>query len=504
MPFVLAALVVFGALARGAHDLWAATLVYLAALGLLAWMALESSWSEETPGWPALFLLPLAGVAGVFGLSYLSSPSPSWLGWTDWLAACVFFLAALRAFRSEESLDALLRIVAPLFWVELALVLWQRLNSTSFLGFQPGGTMVNSNLLAAFTVLWLPPLLAQRSHGAWAAALCLLSLNSAWGVVCALLASLWIFDPRAWAAKRPKEAAFAGSVLAAAAVALVGAKLEGFASLSQWWLSGFNVFRNFPWLGAGIGSFPSVYLAFKTAGAAQHTLFAHSNLIALLAETGLLGVLSLAVLLGVWWKHAVPARKPYLAGLAAFALFGLVSLSLEYLVNLLCAAMFLGIAAAPDTKQDWKPRKAVGLVLAALCLAAVPFTVSPFLASRKCVAAEERLAAGSAEEAVRLFRGALSLDARSVEARRGLARALMAQHENSRDRKDLERAADVQREAIQRDLFNGMLYGELGEILMRQGLIEEGAREFDEAVQLNAPDKRFAKMLSALRGGVER
>jgi cytochrome c-type biogenesis protein CcmH/NrfG len=136
--------------------------------------------------------------------------------------------------------------------------------------------------------------------------------------------------------------------------------------------------------------------------------------------------------------------------------------------------------------------------------AAASFTVSPFIASRKCARGERLLASGSAEEAVRSFRSALSLNGRSVDARRGLARALVGQHENSRDRKDLEEAAEYQKQAIERDVQNGMLYGELGEILLRQGRFEDALRQFDEAVRLKAPDKRFERMFVLLRGGVEK
>ncbi|MBI5245207.1 MAG: O-antigen ligase family protein [Elusimicrobia bacterium] len=530
----LGLLVAFSALARGAHDLWAATLVYLAALAILAGLILRSAYSSGRD-FPADFLAPIGGVAAAFSLSFFGSvhPAESRLGWMDWLAASAVFLAALSAFRAEEAADVFLSAVVPVFWLELPLILRQRCEHVHFLAAQAPGTLVNSTLLAAFLIFWFPPLLSRvmdrgraRSRWFWASGLLcvllsLLLLNSIWAVLCLVLSLPLLAGPRSFAERvrsRPKQAAGAAVLLLAGGCALVAWKLlhamdmdgapvplgESLSRLS-WWLSGLRMFADHPWLGVGTGNFPSAYLAYKT-GAVQHTLYAHSSIVGLLAETGLLGFLS-ALALVAWllarirsrWDWA-ESRWPFLLGLLLFLAYGLISLSMEYLVNLLTAAAFMGIAAAPTIKTGLKPPKAAAVFLAVLALAAVPWLVSPLLASRKCVHGEELLASGSLEGAMAEFRSAAGMDRRCVEARRGLAKAYFIRHRSSLDPKDIEEAVSLQRAAAALDRLNGRLWGELGEFLLIQGRKDEAVECLRKAAKLNASDRRFERLLAHFDG----
>src|SRR5881394_3022443 len=93
---VLAFLIGFSAFEKGAHDLWAATLVYL----VLLVMTVGYLWrlplaKEQTVHIPQL--LPALTLLVAFVISFFRSinPSESFLGLMDWISCLLtFFLAA--------------------------------------------------------------------------------------------------------------------------------------------------------------------------------------------------------------------------------------------------------------------------------------------------------------------------------------------------------------------------------------------------------------------------
>jgi len=511
--WALSLLVVFCALASGAHDLWAATLAHLAALGLLASMLFKRCWGEDAPGLSPKTLLAAAIVLGALTLSFLQSvhPEESRLALWDWAAAVAVFLTALHLFAEERPLRDILSIAAPLAVLECAVILYQHgvfaqkpdvpqgLKPLFFyvISLQVPGTLVNSSVATAFLLLWTPVFVSQAlqeraKDGRWprlwtaaglGAVWGILALNSNWGLVCLAAGAPLMAGPRPvfdWIRLRPRLAA-ASSVTALLALGALLAWKFGHAHNMNahplppgettrrlyWWASGLKMFLDHPWLGVGLGNFPSAYLAYKV-GNVQNTLYPHNVIVELLAETGILTSACLAAVL-LWglsklsgaWK-AVEPRWPFLLGLLMFALFGTVGLSIEYLVNLLVCGLFLGIAAAPAVKTLWRPRRSVLVVFAALCVFSLPFQIAPFLADRTCVDARGLLQAGDAASATRRFASAAKLDPLSCEARRGLAQALYRLHLLSGRAQDLEAAVAQQKKAIQLNRLQGSLRYELG------------------------------------------
>src|SRR5262245_41380592 len=99
MAAAVALLIVFAALAQGAHDLWAATLVYLTVLVLLlALLSQAARPSSDGLRWPlaAPALAVIAATAVSFSLS--SNPSESYLGFTDWLALLAMYYISVNVF----------------------------------------------------------------------------------------------------------------------------------------------------------------------------------------------------------------------------------------------------------------------------------------------------------------------------------------------------------------------------------------------------------------------
>jgi len=500
----LALLTVFCALARGAHDLWAATLVYWALLALAAACVARASLRDEPLS--REFVPALLAGAALLGLSALgaANPAAAVFACSDWLAAAVAFWLALRALRSDKAVRTFTALVAPFFWMELAVIVYQLYavhylvpvpksvlypgirELWIFLAYSVPGTMVNSNATAAFHLLWLPVLarraLDERRSPYWtaSAACCLLGillLNSTSAKICVLLGAPFIAGPNPvldWVRRRPGVARSAAGGLAAAVAVLLlyklmrsddgsGTSITWAAKVSRlgWWSTGLRMFAAHPWLGVGPGNFPSAFLAHKS-GPIPNTLFAHSFPVGVLAETGLAGLAALSIFAAAWLRRAeLRSRWPFVLGAAMILGYTTINIGFEYLANLLCAALFLGIAAAPAVQARWRPARLVAVLTAALCLTAAVYAAVPFVASRAQAAGDAALKEGDAAAALKSYESAIQVYPLSSEARAGRARSLYVRARAMGSREDmLEAIAELER-AIARDRDNPALRAEL-------------------------------------------
>lgn len=499
-------LLVFGAgLLWGGHDLWIATPLYLAALALAGVVALRDAWTPKAPGLDRGFALAAAGLLAAFWTSFLfaARPEDAWLEAMDWTSAALVFLLALRACRSERSVELLLVFPVAYAVLELWPLIFERYTRLlkdspqtdtaikwfwRILGEQPAGSFPNSSPMAAFLILWLPALGQRAFHTrswrwrALAAAtfLAFLMLNSVWGVLC--LGACLLLAVRApilrLVKRHPRLALGASAAALAAGVFLVWWKLsqrvdwsgnpvtaaQRFARLA-WWHAGLRMFLDNPWLGVGPGNYGSAYLAYRTAPV-QNSLFAHSLPVTLLAETGLIGTLAFAgftVYAGarIFRAKLSPEREGVAIGAFGFLLFSMISISAEYLAALMGFFLALGVAAAPSARGELQPRKPAALVLALALLASTPWVVSPWLASRLIVAADEDLSAQRLDDALRRYQAAAETDPRAWEAPHGLARAGAVAFRRSGSVERLWEAVRHQRRAVALDRMNRGLRYEL-------------------------------------------
>ena len=534
----LGLLLAFCVLASGAHDFWAATLVYVVVLSLVTAVLLWRCWPNGAPGFsvPAPAALACAALALTFSFLYSIHPAESWFALMDWLAAALVFLTVVNTLREDRPLQDLLAFMVPLVCFECGVILYQHWAlifaadaphgawalMRYIISGQVPGTLVNSSVATSFFLLWTPVLVCQAwskwkaqgriswfwTVGAAVSVLGIVALDSNWGMVCLAAGVPLMGGPRPllkWIRRNPRLAMGAAAAGLLAFSALLAWKFGHTHNANAqplppgettrrfyWWASGLQMFRDYPWLGVGLGNFPSAYLAYKV-GAVQNTLYPHNFVIGLLAETGILGTTGLAVFLfGVLYRLAsnwekVEGRWPFLLGLMMFALFGVIGLSLEYLVNLVTCGLFLGILAAPVAGRGWKPRQSVLLVLSALCVCVVPSLITPFAADRACVDGEQLLKSGDASGAARRFASASALDANSSHAHHGWARALAALSVSERDIQKTEEAAMHQQRAAELDRLHGILWWELGGYQRALGREAEALESFDKAVRLRAP-----------------
>ncbi len=501
MPLALGVLCAFAALARGGHDLWAATLVHFSALAAGLWL-LFSSRKEGGKGVPLEPLLPMGVLALALAASTAGSvnPSESVHALRDALAALLLFWASCRALEREEALETFMAVLVLLCWAELGTILWQHYDThfntpipkeiqhpgipawQMLLSYQVPGTLVNSNAAAAFLLMPFPFLAHRVLRGFqegrvgwfWAAGLAadvlsLLLLKSASALIFIGAGALLLPGPRAlWAfiLRRPRASASLAAVILLTVGGIVALKIlygynwtadpmapqEAMRRFS-WWSAGWAMLRDHPFLGVGTGNFPSAFLAYRP-GPMQNTRSAHAFWATAAAETGLAGLLA-GLFFGGWCLKrilAVPTvlekRWPLLLGSALFLGFTSFNLGIEYLANLTLLAALLGAALAPALSGSLRPGRLSLAVSAACAFAASAFLIAPFQASRLTVRGEELLSEGDEEGALKAFSGAISLDGLSWEARAGAARSLSARFRRTRDRRDLAEAAAHQRRAV--------------------------------------------------------
>ena len=508
----LAGLLVFASLAQAGHDLWSATLVHVFVLALSVAVLFSTCWRPRSPGFPSIFLLPTALMAAVFSLSYSGAvnPSESFHALMDWLAALGVFLTALAIFVDDDSLEAFLPVIVPIFWVELLVNLYQQSVSWHPLLEQTAGTLINPNVSAAFLLAWLPVLFdrvkkAPRS-APWARwywisglAACLASFalaQSLLGWIC-----LAAMTPFFVTQRRTTRKVILATILLLAGSAVVWkfshtqdmagnpvSQTEA-AGRAQWWASGLDMFADHPWLGIGVGNYPSAYRAYKV-GTGQNTLYAHSFPIELAAETGVVGFLCVMSFFGWWllrlrrgWAR-VRARAPYALGLAAFLLSSAVSLNLEFLANTLLCALFLGLLAAPGTKELVKPPRWALIAFAGFAAISLPHLISPWTASQSVVSGMTHLRDRHPARAAAAFNDALASDPHSYTAHRGLAKIHYAGFAATGDREALARAVFHQRETIRLNGLIGLFWWELGAYLDASGAKEEAGAALAKARQL--------------------
>ena len=446
-------LIIFAALARGAHDLWSATAVYFAVLVLSLAILFLSVRAEGEP-----LRLPMAVpavlVAAALGISFAqaANPADAFLGLMDGLCALLLFLVAANVFISEKPVDHFLLFLLPCLWIEFGVVIWQISAITER---EKMGTLVNGNLLCAFALPWalvfagrvMEDWKKDRSHAlAWAsgaaAALGCLAFAQSSAAVIALLAgaALLSLRYRESALLRPlfRRWPWFAAAIAAAVVWVVADKFtrvydpvlypnRDTSNRFYWWKSAALMFRDHPWFGVGPGNFPAAYLAYKVGGK-ENTLFVHSAPLTWLAETGMVGFAAIASFFAAWiarartgWRTGT-VRLEFLPAVSAMVIFTSVSIGLEYQVNLMVLMVLMALTVAPVETFQVKPRPSVFIVALVGVLAAVPYVVSPFLASRSTVDGEAALQKKDLAGAEKSFFNAIRIDPRAWEPYAGLAR----------------------------------------------------------------------------------
>lgn len=485
----LGALCVFCAAFKGAYDLWASLAFVLASAAVLAAYGVRAAWSGEgVRPWP---WISAAAAAAGFAASLASPliPADSWTVVPSWIAAAAMFAVACSAFEDDADFDRFLKMLVPFFWAQAAFVLREQWISVPRFLDQSAGLLFDANASAAFHAAWIPPLAwralrarrgGEAGAGFWlsglgAALVGFAGAKSVWGWI-ALLAVLPWFLPERFGTRARRS-------VAAVAVFAAAWKFGGASDRLDWWWTGLRMFADAPLTGVGLGGYGGAFLAYRAGHGAVQTVSVHSAPVQLLAETGILGAgafcWAAAAALRGRWRRAYEERRGAFLGAVSLAIVGAAGVCFEFPANLLSAALLAG-AALGSAKEPRRPlRKAAAVSVAAACLAATPFLISPWQASRAVVSGQAALIRGDSASARRYFSAAGAMDPRSFEARRGLARVAFRE-------RDAGEAVRLQREAIGRNPLNAVLWMELSGYLSGAGRDDESAEAIRRAQRLSA------------------
>ena len=120
-------------------------------------------------------------------------------------------------------------------------------------------------------------------------------------------------------------------------------------SRSAFWGAAWDAFRESPWLGLGPGTYPSAYIQYNAVPPDRPYLHAHSIPFTLAAESGMVGLLGLAILIvfvvrQIWISHLRLSRDERVRWVALVAV--LVGFSIHSLVDNFLSYPSVGITVA--------------------------------------------------------------------------------------------------------------------------------------------------------------
>jgi O-antigen ligase/tetratricopeptide (TPR) repeat protein len=367
----------------------AAVVALLALAGVLCatWIvALLSSPRARIPALAAVAALPAAellatllGVAPRESLFFALAAA----GGVVWFAAVARFARSERAM--ESTLGAYLASGAAAALVAVAMVVAKTPSMLYTIGHgRATGTFVLPGELAAYLIVYVPVaaavarssprLRAVAVAGLAVAALAFVATFSRGGFVgmAAAIAALVVLR------RRRRGARYAVAILAASAVAVAlifnahHDPSENFTRIAIW-ETALNVIARFPLTGAGPLGFAHLYPELRLPGGEPLAYHAHSIVLTVAAESGLVGV---AALLAGWYRFAVALRRGFVAeapsaritiaiaaGLIGTWVQGLIDTSTVVLLALWFPFMGLAIAsvrpadAPAGTERPRTPRR---------------------------------------------------------------------------------------------------------------------------------------------------
>jgi putative inorganic carbon (HCO3(-)) transporter len=99
----------------------------------------------------------------------------------------------------------------------------------------------------------------------------------------------------------------------------------------------FNMWKDYPAFGSGLGSFPVVFPRYSEAGTAQAYTHAHNDYVEFAAEVGIVGLAPLALMVSMSFAVALRAqylrRDPLMRGLSFAAMMGILALMIHSFVD---------------------------------------------------------------------------------------------------------------------------------------------------------------------------
>jgi len=431
----------FAALARGAHDQWAACLVFLT-ISLLCLAFLIAAPRANNPS----LLLPLL-LPGVFWLAYAYintryslDPQSSILEYWICLFLIISFYLFLNIHQNPTEKQAFWDRTGWVVFPLLAVALYQQCQAihSGYLRLEVTSTLINANNLAGFTLFWFGHYgIRWNEERRWslgipffASGLLFLMSGSLLAWIIQISAVCWLFRStlqKYWFQHQTRfisVAALIGIVLFLLILHKVSDNSGPYRETGRviYWTTALRMLLDHPFFGIGLGAYGAAYPVYRAVDGTvvQNSRFAHSSALEFVSEAGITGVLILVICYRLWRKQSAPAPSLSLA-LTAFLLFSLINLHLSYFVNKLLLVLALA-SSLNHIGSTWvlTPIRRWSIAIALVLI--IPLWASPFQAERLRLEGNSLEKQGDYPKATQYYLDALSLDSRNIEARGGLSR----------------------------------------------------------------------------------
>jgi len=449
----LAALVWFTALARGAQDLWAVS-VLCGWLSLLTWTFVYARYKDHQR-----IVLPLARPLTALFLGILISSRYSFdigttrLEITGLACGLISFFLFCNLFQDRTTRKKILSYAGSVTFPLAAIAALQYFRDAPSLGselrllgsvsrshWNAPSIFTNSALLAGFSLSWILLAWHHRKEGLyyqWLFATCALNLflaRSWWAYISLPVGFMYYYK---YMDKNVPAKRFRSLVLLAPLTLFVLALLAKFGpgrdplytadARLGWWIAGIRMFLAHPWVGVGLGAYGTAFPFFKPL-VAQNTLYAHSFPVQIISEIGLIGLVGILLLVGISWRQ-LSAQNPstredqaYRATLLMLLTFSVATLFTDYFIAKLMLLLVLALAVSSSPFERYSISASGVRWAAVILIFLIPSWYLPFHSSQYDVWGLKYELDGKSAEAETSFRKALALNPYEDDSCRGLSR----------------------------------------------------------------------------------
>ncbi|GEM_PF-6503115 len=290
------------------------------------------------------------------------------------------------------------------------------------------------------------------------------------------------------------------------------------------WRGTWDLIRENPWTGQGVGSFVFDFPRHRPAGLYRLINYAHNDYLQLVAEQGLVGLLIIVAIASLLFRRIVRlvrlSQTPWKQAFGIGGLMGLISLALHSLIDFpwhipavafqasALAGLLTGMVYSGDISElkIFQPSPAVRGILVSLVIAVALAVSWPIgtLAAADVWAQRAGFEArnGRLQGAVKLYERATHLAPYRMHyfEQWGENLTQLAQTKEGSEREDdLERAAQAYRRALELVPRNARSAHALGEILQTQGHFKEADLWLEKAISEDPQNPLYWKHWAELK-----
>ncbi len=325
-----------------------------------------------------------------------------------------------------------------------------------------------------------------------------------------ILTLIFLFEYRKKSVVKILLAIFA--LLLIACVVYVSTLKSNFHSISEriiWWKTAFLIFKENIFVGCGLGNYTVLFKVFRPQ-LVLNTLFAHNIIMQLMAETGILGLISFVGLIISFYINILNKISHSKDKYFYFSLS--LSITAFLIINIFdysffapaCMMIFFIIFCSAFTFEHKKLAKERinTYILICLFICFTAFMIRPILAQTHYNKGIDWYVANQYKFAVQEFEKAINLDKKNPEYYAQVARAYFALYDQNRNETGqiyIDKAIEYNKEAIKLYKHSGQLRMMLASYYWNDDKKDEAINIMQEALKYDRFNPKFEEYLFELK-----